>query len=369
MQKRFYQLIIIAILGFCNTLAFGQAFNPYQHAYQGWDGGKIRKASPVRAFLNKFSLNANFGYGRTFYSHQIDSDILELPPMKVLSDVTNPNSDSVNIGPRLYILNDYTVSGNSIDFTGTSNWLNAPTLDSGAADLNIPWSRILYTDSSEIKYKGNGFNIPVSLSLQLDIDRFRIGGGIMYEYHKIKQLNPKYQGVQPYIPDFKSTFMFRYYIMAGAKVYHVKGWDYNVDIQIGKVKYGNQYDKSALQNGLFFNLGLPFEYEVSEYFWFVVRPSFDLKSYSITTSGANNEMSSIQHHQNAIYLNVGVRIKLPEVKRCPVKSCRTQLKHVHGGQEFRGQPFFKEQNPKIGELYPELEQNKRKNREKTKREK
>jgi hypothetical protein len=224
----------------------------------------------------------------------------------------------------------------------------------------------LYSDSSEIKYGGSGYNIPINLSVHLDIDRFRIGGGIMYEMHRINQLNPKGQGVHPYVPNFKNTFMFRYYFTAGAKVYHVKGWDYNVDFQIGKVKYGNQYDKTALQNGIYFNVGIPFEYELSEYFWLVVRPSFDFKSYNMTISGTNNESTSFQHNQPAFYLNFGVRMKLPEIRRCPVKSCKTQLKHVHGSKEFRGQPFYKEQNPKIGELYPELEQYKRKKKSKHK---
>lgn len=324
----------------------GQAFNPYQHAYQGWNGEKIRKASGVRSFLNKFSANATFGYGRTFYSHIVQADVLETPD-------------------KLVMLGEYTLAGDDLQYTGVVDWLNAPTIVDGNTNVGpTTRNRILYTDSSEVKYGGSGFNIPFSLSLQLDIDRFRIGGGIMYEMHKVKELQPKGQGTDPYIPNFNSTFMFRYYFMAGAKVYHMKGWDYNVDFQIGKVKYGNQYDKSALQNGMYFNLGLPFEYELSEYFWVVVRPSFDFKSYSMAVSGAGTESISFQHNQPAFYLNVGVRMKLPEINRCPVKSCKTQLKHVHGGREFRGQPFYVEQNPKIGELYPQLDQYKRKKRRK-----
>ena len=345
-RARIYQVVLVGVLSICSSLAFGQAFNPYQHAYQGWNGEKIKKASPIRAFLNKFSLNASLGYGRTFYSHKVNSDVLETPE-------------------KLIMLGEYTLTGNNIDYTGVVDWLNAPTIVDGATTVGPASDNyILNADTSEIKYGGSGFNIPLNVSLHLDIDRFRIGGGIMYEMHRIKQLNPKEQGTYPYVPNFNSTFMFRYYFTAGAKVYHIKGWDYNVDFQIGKVKYGKEYDKGALQNGIYFNLGFPFEYELSEYFWIVVRPSFDFKNYSMAISGSNNESTSFQHNQPAFYLNFGVRLKLPEIKRCPVKSCRTQLKHVHGSREFRGQPFYKEQNPKIGELYPELEQYKRKNRKK-----
>jgi hypothetical protein len=359
MSKFVAALIISIVLLAVSQHTFGQAFNPYQHAYQGWDGDKIRKASPIRAFLNKFSLNVDMGLGRTFYSHKINSDVLEIAPHREYV----PNGDSVGVGPKLVILGDYSASGNSLNFNGVTNWLNSPQPDSGMVVMYPDGpGKILYADSAEIKYGGGGLNIPINASLHLDIDRFRIGGGIMYELHSIKQLNPKGQGDQPYIPNFNSTFMFRYYFTAGAKVYHYMGWDYNVDFQIGKIKYGRQYDKSSLQSGIYFNLGLPFEYELSEYFWVVVRPSFDFKSYTINLAGGNNEVSSIQHNQPAFYLNFGVRVKLPEIRRCPVKSCRTQLKHVHGSREFRGQPFYREQNPKIGELYPELLQNKHKNR-------
>jgi len=359
MRKISVAIIISISLFLGNNVLYAQAFNPYQHAYQGWDGNKIKKASPLRAFLNKFSLNVNAGYGMTFYSQEINSDVLEIG--------TQPTLDGAD--PKLVILSNYSVTGNSINFNGITNWLNAPQPDSGTYVLQPDGpANILYADIAKNKYKGHGFNIPINVSLHLDIDRFRIGGGIMYEIHRVKELRPAEQGEQPYIPNFNATTMFRYYFTAGAKVYHVKGWDYNVDLQIGKVKYGGQYDKSRFQNGIFFNLGLPFEYELSEYFYVVVRPSFDFKSYTTTTAGGGGatptEGTSFQFNQPAFYLNFGVRMKLPEIKRCPVKSCKTQLKHVHGSREFRGQPFYKEQNPKIGELYPELiqEKNRRKNK-------
>ncbi len=332
MHRRIFSIFLLLQFGFLTNSAFGQAYNPYQHAYQGWNGDNIKKATPLRAFLNKFSLNTSLGYGRTFYSHNVNSDVLETPD-------------------KLIMLGEYTLTGNDLEYTGLVDWLNAPTVVAGNAVIGqSTGNNILYSDSSTIGYKGSGFNIPLNVSLQLDIDRFRIGGGIMYEFHKIKNLQPSGQGIYPYVPNFGSTFMFRYYFMAGARVYHFMGWDYNVDIQIGKVKYGNQYDKSALQNGIYFNLGIPIEYELSEYFWIVVRPSFDFKNYTMSIS-QNDGSAGFQYNQPALYLNFGVRMKLPEVKRCPIKSCKTQLKHVHGGREFRGQSFFKRQNPKIGELY------------------
>ncbi len=342
--RQFYLFFMFMVLISCANLAFGQGFNPYQHSYQGWDGEKIKKASPFRAFLNKFSLNTSLGYGRTFYNHELNNDVLET-------------------SEKLILLQNYTTTNDSIEYEGVTDWLNAPESVMGKVEIgpNSEYT-ILHADSTINGYKGSGFNIPINITLQFDIERFRIGAGIMYEMHSIKELKPLEQGTYSYVPNFNSTSMLRYFFTAGGKVYHLMGWDYYVDMQFGKVKYGSQYDKSALQNGMYFNLGFPLEFEFSEYFWFFVRPSVDFKNYSIST--VQDDMisaaisSNIQHNQTAFYMNFGVRMKLPEIRRCPVKSCRTQLKHVHGGQEFRGQSFFKRQNPKIGELQPLIERKK-----------
>jgi hypothetical protein len=36
--------------------------------------------------------------------------------------------------------------------------------------------------------------------------------------------------------------------------------------------------------------------------------------------------------------------------RCPISSCHVRMVHAHGGEkEYRGQPIYKKQNPKMGE--------------------
>ncbi len=37
---------------------------------------------------------------------------------------------------------------------------------------------------------------------------------------------------------------------------------------------------------------------------------------------------------------------------CPIMSCHTRKVHLHGKKEFRGQPIWKKQNPRIGEKMP-----------------
>lgn len=41
-------------------------------------------------------------------------------------------------------------------------------------------------------------------------------------------------------------------------------------------------------------------------------------------------------------------------KRCPIDSCQTKMVHTHNGNEFRGMPWWRKQNPKTGELDPVL---------------
>ncbi len=36
-------------------------------------------------------------------------------------------------------------------------------------------------------------------------------------------------------------------------------------------------------------------------------------------------------------------------KTCPIVSCHTRKVHFHDGVKYRGQPWFKKQNPAIGE--------------------
>jgi len=41
---------------------------------------------------------------------------------------------------------------------------------------------------------------------------------------------------------------------------------------------------------------------------------------------------------------------------CPISSCQVRMVHRHGEKEFRGQPLWKKQNPKMGEKLPKASQ-------------
>ena len=60
---------------------------------------------------------------------------------------------------------------------------------------------------------------------------------------------------------------------------------------------------------------------------------------------------------------------LTSCKTCPIYSCHVRMVHAHGEEEFRGQPLWKKQNPKVGEKLPKRSKEKapeRKNKSKNK---
>ncbi|CAM3545094.1 hypothetical protein POKO110462_08530 [Pontibacter korlensis] len=43
---------------------------------------------------------------------------------------------------------------------------------------------------------------------------------------------------------------------------------------------------------------------------------------------------------------------------CPIGPCHVRMEHIHGDTEYRGQPLWKKQNPKMGEKLDKVSQEK-----------
>ncbi len=344
LNKSFSFLIVCLLVV---SIARGQSNDPYaafmeQHV----------KKNPILVFLNQFSISFTAGYGRTFYRHN-------LPGYGVIN-----KSDSLYSGLYLFNLADST----STSFTGYQYWANAPVGSTVTRFENIDTDNQVLSDTARLGYKGHAGTLPFTLVIQYNfLERFRIGGGLAYEWHRLPDMTPfsGKQRIGAYEPNIRSTHFLRYFGMVGGKIYQIMDWSYFMDIQIGKVKMGRAFDKATTSNGLFFNIGFPIEYEFSEYFRAVIRPSYELKNYQVSL-----DLGNITHRQPALYVHFGFRYTIPEMPRCPLrakdpagydypknftnKTCRIQKKHVHGDKGFRGQPFYKKQNPKIGENDPNL---------------
>lgn len=322
--------------------------------------------SPVRKILNKFSLNLSSGYGLTRYSHNLSG--------YYLIQTNDQSYITPNLGEPL---NQVT--------SGVVNWLNNPQLIENLdviSNFDVPFppldnpvnnpllqgARVFNSDSLDLRMVGIAHNVPINLSLHFNVYKFRIGGGIQFEQQWIRPLKPTVlkNDIRNYQPDFKGNSFFRYYGMLGYQFY--EWWDYTfaAEFQVGRINAGNNFNSGTISRGLVTNFGVIIEDNWSEYFRVTLKPGIDIKSYTVTIPDG----TPIRHNYHAFYLQIGVSFNFPEIPRSPIPSDHIQLKHIitnpkNGKRmEVRGQPFWKVQNPKIGENHKKVLRNKGKNKKK-----
>lgn len=357
------RLFLAALLAL-PIVSFGQdqAYNPYS--------GQMEDIyrNPLRAFLNQFSFNIMTGYGRTKYSH-------DLSGVFFVQDQT-----------RQLLLNN-AISPLPEQIMGYSNWFNAPVLGDSIQNRNIfdvpfvPLTNpvnnpalqgqnvILNTDTTTFGFESSGRSIPVQLSFYYSfMDKFRIGGGLMWERQKFNTFKPTAfsERVRNFDPGFKKTSYLKYFVLLGYKFYDF--WDYSfaAELNIGKARFGKNF--SAIQTGIYTSFNLSIEKVLSEYFRVVVKPTIDLRNFKLNLG--DEQGTVIDHKNRTFFLQFGVSITYPEIPRSPIKSDKVQVKHVimHPGtgirMEVRGQPIWKRQNPKVGENDRKLWRYKNRNKKK-----
>lgn len=303
-------------------------------------------SAPIRSFLNMFSLNVSTGYGASFYSHDI-SDV----------GIIQKGADSVFIFDNTFVVSDPIQ-------TGYNNWFNNPQ-----AHQNIPLNPgdfLLSTDTVTVTYRAKGHSVPINGSLQFGFDRYRIGIGASYEIQTVSRFSPNVlkNDLLPFKPNFSTTTMSRYYIMFGGEVIRTLRHMLVIDARVGRYNLSKKnFNPDVIKKGIYFNLGVVFERSLSEYFRVYLRPSYEFKSYTVTIPETNYQ---ILNNMPAFYINLGVVLKFPELRKCPVNKCRTQIDHVHGSRQYRSKvhPMWKWQDPDYGQNYPKLIKYKGKNKRK-----
>lgn len=332
-----YRFIILLLVLYFPGVIFSQGFEPM--------GQDDRPSYPLRAFLNKFSVNLSSGYGRTFYRHTL----------------TNNNYVRTSDGSFIYPNDEFLDSFDSVSY---QNWFNRVEL----ADLTLPTNpdslTLVTSDSSDILMQGGGYHIPVNLSIYFNLYRIRIGGGINLDFHKVNPPQPEdFLSVFPASPSFRTT-QIRYYGLLGYSVYEYYDNAIGVDLRAGVIKMGNGFDENTIDSSPFFNVGVTLEKVFSEYFRVYLRPSYEFKSYNILLP--DGPTTVLDHRNSSVFVTLGVSLNYPDLPRSPIKADKTQMKHYVTDprtgvrREVRGQPFWRKQDPKIGELYPELVKSKRK---------
>lgn len=293
-----------------------------------------------RKLLSKLNFGLSTGYGSTVFRHQLDGFALHQPASggPVLF---NPNSPS----------------------DGYTNWFNRKVPSATAIN---PGDFLVNSDTTEIGFRSKSLTIPLKATVHVEFSgRYRIGGGYSFDFVNLGDFKPlTYRNdLRNFDPGLSNFFLKKYFVMLGASVYRYDNYLLTVDANIGGYSLGKNFDKAVITKGLFFNLGTTIEREMSEYFRLFVRPSYELKNYSLafTESG-----QSIKHRFNAFYIHVGATYRIPELRRCFLKECRIQINHAHGNREYRSRvhPIWKKQNPHYGENYPNLIKYKGKNKRK-----
>lgn len=300
---------------------------------------KRQGTGALRKILSKVTFGLSTGYGSMPFKHKLDG----------FGILQNPDST-----PKLF--RPASVS------SGYSNWVNRVQSSGNTVQ---PGAFLVNSDTAKIGFKSKSFNIPLRATLHVEFNRYRIGGGYSFEYTHVGDFRAtRYSDrISNFSPEVSSFFLKKYFLMLGASVYRYNEYLLVVDANLGGYKLGKKFDNSVIQKGIFFNLGVAVEREMSEYFKLFVRPSYEFKGYKVNMPEGG---PSITHKLNAFYINVGATYRIPELRRCFLKTCHAQMNHAHGNREYRSRvhPIYKKQNPHYGENYPNLIKYKGKNKKK-----
>jgi hypothetical protein len=169
--------------------------------------------------------------------------------------------------------------------------------------------------------------------------------------------------ISTYDLEKSSVFLKHYFGMIGVMVYRYDQYALVVDANIGGYSLGKSFAKGNMKKSIYVNLGVTAEREFSEYFRVFIRPSYEIKSYKLNIPETS---LVVQHRMDGFFVNAGITYRVPELRRCFLKSCHGQINHAHGNREYRSRrhPIHKKQNPHYGENYPVLIKYKGKNKKK-----
>lgn len=301
-----------------------------------------RKKNTVLKFLKDIHFGLSTGYGTTFLNHKLDG--------YAIYQRSGSSPGVFPVSPTVQ---------NTLRF---SNWVNNVAVDTVTT---LPDLFRVSSDSAKLGFKGKAWNIPFRATLHYEfLKRFRIGGGYSYEMMFLGRYTPisysdKLSGFKP---NDSFGWMRKYFGMAGGSFYRTGNYLFTGDINIGGYNPGKNFNKSIIKRGIYYNVGITIERDFSEYLKAFIRPSFEIKKYTLTMPGA----PAITHRMNAAYINIGLTYSIPELPRCYNKDCHVQMNHAHGDREYRSRvhKIWKWQNPGYGQNHPTLIKYKGKNKKK-----
>jgi len=305
--------------------------------------------NPVRQFLNGFNFHISKSLGYFTYRSP-------LTDVSVLRDLDTEALFIVPIGEEAAI---------NTPVNAFSNWFT--DLSSTQVDRINPNSQIVRTDTVDFVYANSGRANPWNFRLDygvkkidkahkqrtgekryLDQDLFRIGIGASFGSFKFRE-DQHSQEIDPVLGNYpvpsktiSNTKLF------GSLSYNVYSLGY-VDI-FADINGGVWSSKTSAINERFatydpfFNVGIMFQTTWTKYFKGYIRPSFEMRSYSLA-----NEYIDVTHNFTTFSIDLGLIIKYPTYPRNKYKADKVQMEHVFNGKIYRGRPFYRKQNPRTGQ--------------------
>jgi hypothetical protein len=305
---------------------------------------------PIRRVLNKFNLQLEKGYGYFNYQNELTD----------VSVVRNPRGDLLYIVP---LGQEDQLNG---PFNGYSNWFNDLTnVDIHRIDDD---AQIVRTDTAAFVYENNGRVNPLTLRLTYSFNRvdkqrlkttgdrvmtedefLRIGVGISMGAIKFKN-TVHTQEVDSRVGNFVlPQTKFSSSKMFGSVSYNVYSFvDFSVWVDLAggvwKAK-STDINRDFVTFEPFFNIGVMLESTISKYFKLYVRPSFEMRSYTLS-----GEFMTTNHSFSVFSIDFGALIKYPTYPRNKHGANRVEMEHVFNGKIYRGRSIFQPQNPRIGQF-------------------
>jgi len=340
---------------------------------------KTEEKSQKKGFsLQNLYFNFSSGYGNQNWQHSLSNVGLRAGDDQNIyfSDATSSSATATNFTRNDSALVRTVTLTNTL---GLQDWVQNPGSSIGGQPFrrsetityegrvisqtttNLPTGTV--TDGYNFKYTGTGHSIPFNLSVAYAFPRFRLGAGVSFEFTKMGLLKQK--DSVGLLKEFEfGTSIFstrRLYGYVGYTFFRSKSYVYTTDMNIGIFRMSKSFDRASMRYLPMFNGGVTLEKNLSEYFRVSVSPRFEFKSYNLALPG---NIRTVKHDILALYALVGISYSIPSGKKCPIKACGIRMHHVHGGQVWRGNPFYRWQNPRYGEEDPKLVKYKYKNRRK-----
>ncbi|HYG39660.1 MAG TPA: hypothetical protein VD908_13615 [Cytophagales bacterium] len=203
-------------------------------------------------------------------------------------------------------------------------------------------------DTSTVKYKGLGSNIPFHFQMLFDFGKVRLGGGTSYDFYFMKKLKPNAFENSLDVYNLKGTGSFKkFYGHLGYTYFENRLYGYLLDLEAGVYKGSPSVNTANNSMRPFVNLGITMERKYSEYFRMFLKPSLEYKTQPFELRDFDFPVNN--HKMITFYVTWGISYSIPLVRKCPIRACGVRVHHYHGGRVFRGNPFQRLQNPNYGE--------------------